>query len=146
MNVVFREFSGPSWTLSAERAAAVCPEWPAALSYKSIAAAAGPDFVLTAESSELTEERLVHADVVVLVHPSDTRIHSRARCAEPTLGPYEADVLLDFVRRGGGLLVAGEPSVDPLSHALNALCAPIGVSFTGSTIVVPGASNGHSRT
>ena len=50
----------------------------------------------------MTGERLVHADVVVLVHPSDTRIHSRARCAEPTLGPYEADVLLDFVRRGGG--------------------------------------------
>jgi hypothetical protein len=44
------------------------------------------------------------------------------------------------------LLIAGEPSADPLSEALNAFCSHADVGFAGSTIVARGATNGRART
>lgn len=113
--VLFDETHAERNTLSPERALELSPEHPDWVLLGLLRDALTPDYqVSRLATGTITAEVLAVTDVLVLAAP-----------ASP-LSPAEIQAIQGFVRSGRGVMVLGDPGIDP---TVNALTAPWGIEF-----------------
>ena len=133
--VLFDEAHGEAWSISAESAARMRPEHPAAASYAVAARELGArDFAVAAhEAGPLTGEVLAEADVLVIAHPSEPEWEGTLG-GSPVLSADEIAAVERFVDGGGGLLVLAETEEKKYGANLDELLAPFGLSVRNTTV------------
>ena len=134
--VLFDEYHGEAWSIRADTAAAMRPEYPAASSYVAAAdALAERDFEVVANTDgPLRDAALAGADALVIAHPSDTKWERTVEGRSPLFSADEIAAVERFVVRGGGLVVLGEAEEDKFGDNLNALLAPFGICLQNTVV------------
>jgi hypothetical protein len=89
-------------------------------------------------STTLSEKELAEADVLLLLPPGPTGLSARTDAAGGSQGLLSPDLqerILEFVRRGGALLVAAAPAGQPgaAENVFNELLAPTGIRIEDQT-------------
>jgi hypothetical protein len=145
--VLFDEYHGESWSIRADTAAAMRPEYPAASSYGAAAdALAERDFEVIANTDgPLLDATLVNVDTLVIAHPSDAKWERTVDGRAPVFSDDEISSVERFVSRGGGLLVLGASEEDKYGDNLNELLAPYGIRLqnTRAQDLAHADGNGH---
>jgi len=109
-SVLFDEAHNEAWSVRPETVAQMNPRHPGDAGYlKAAAALRERGMHLDAHTDgPFTPEALTDRDVVVLAHPSDGRWERVTGIGSPNLTREEIDLLVAFVREGGGLVVLAE--------------------------------------
>ncbi|HEX7318057.1 MAG TPA: DUF6421 family protein [Pyrinomonadaceae bacterium] len=136
VRVLFDEYHSESWTISLARAREMNPDESNNSSYSQAAALLDKgEFVLNRNvSAPLSAESLKDADILVLIHPCDTRWELTTSSNSPMLDEAEINSIVDFVRGGGGLLVISEYENDKYGNNLNALLRHFGLGIQNTTL------------
>ncbi|MES2570365.1 MAG: hypothetical protein V4710_09980, partial [Verrucomicrobiota bacterium] len=129
VRIVFDEFHSESWSVSAIRAGEMQPADAINASYEIAAGLlAARDFeVCRNTAAPLNAQMLAQTDVLALVHPCDPKWEQTTSRNSPALSPQEIADLLEFVHRGGGLLLITEYEHDKYGDNFNELLAPLGL-------------------
>ncbi|MGF1452731.1 MAG: hypothetical protein ACFB21_11735 [Opitutales bacterium] len=117
--VLFSESNQELMFVNEERAAETNPENPDAASLSDVAAILREEFIVDTTTEMLTDGLLTNYDVLVLNAPWKW------------FEDHEVDAIHDFVDRGGGLLVLGNPF---LNSALSPITLPYGIFVHGEVL------------
>jgi Family of unknown function (DUF6421)/Domain of unknown function (DUF4350) len=133
VRVLFDEFHSESWTVSETRAKEIQPDRPAYSSYQQAAdALARLDFTIHRNVDRpLTA---IDTNVLVLLHPCESKWEKTTSGNSPKLSPGEIDAIVAFVEQGGGLLVVSEYEHDKYGDNLNDLLARFGLEIENTTV------------
>ncbi len=133
VRILFDEYHSESWTVSESRANEMQPDRPGYSSYRQAAdTLAARDFtVLRNLDKSLTT---IDADVLALLHPCESKWERTTSGNSPKLSPQEIDTIVQFVEKGGGLLVISEYEHDKYGDNLNELLARFGLEIENTTI------------
>jgi hypothetical protein len=131
--VLFDEFHSESWTVSAARANEMQPDRPGYSSYQQAAdvLAAGDFSIHRNLDQPLTK---IDANVLVLLHPCEPKWERTTSGHSPKLSPDEIESIIQFVEKGGGLLVISEYEHDKYGDNLNELLARFNLEIENTTI------------
>src|SRR5687768_9567508 len=103
VRVMFDETHSESWSISAARACEMQPEDPENASYERAARAlADRDFVVKRNTEQpLAGETLHGVDILVLLHPCDSRWERTTSVRSPMLSAEELESIGTWVHSGG---------------------------------------------
>ncbi len=133
--VIFDEFHSEAWSVRPDVARRMQPAHPEDSSYALAAEAlASHDFTVAPNADRPLTDVLDDADVLVIAHPSDPRWEFTTNGDSPRLSHEELDAVVEFVRRGGGLIVLGETEHDKYGNNLNDLLARFGIALESRTV------------
>jgi hypothetical protein len=136
VRLLFDEYHSESWSISRERAAQMQPENPAASSYELAANLLGERdfFVQRNLDKPLSPQTLSSTDVLILIHPCDSKWEKTTSSFPPALAKEELQAVRDFVQNGGGLLLISEYEHEKYNNNLNELLQGSGLSFENTTV------------
>ncbi len=137
VNILFDESHSESWSVSAERAAEIQPEFPAHSSYQMAADALSRcNFMLQRNLDQPLPKKLLDPiDILALIHPSDAKWEKTTSPRSPILSPQEIKDIHSFVQDGGSLLVISEYEHDKYGNNLNDLLTPFGLGMNNTCVM-----------
>ncbi len=137
IRALFDEYHSESWSVSRRRAEEINPGDSINSSYQAAAEALAAQGFLIQRNVEqpLSPAVLKGTDILVLLHPCDSKWERTTSSSSPRLSDEEIADVLAFVRDGGGLLVISEYEYDKYGSNLNELLAPIGLQMENSTVI-----------
>ncbi len=143
--VTFDECHREAYSIDLETAAVMNPVNPADNSYAAVASyLRHRGFRVSANHvGPISAETLASTDVYVIAHPSDPHWEKTTGLGSPVLSLDEVDLLEQWVRAGGGLIVIAEHEQDKYGNNLNELLSRFGTRVIHTTVVDP-VSNHNS--
>lgn len=139
ITILFDESRSESWTISFERASEVNPDRPPNSSYATVAAIlANRGFGLFRNvDKRLSGAVLKQADLLVLLHPCDSRWERTTSTQSPRFSTAEIRSIQSHVAAGGSLLVITEYEHEKYGSNINDLIRPFGITVTNETVYDP---------
>ncbi|NDB18824.1 MAG: hypothetical protein EB027_06145 [Actinobacteria bacterium] len=132
--VTFDECHREAYSIDPETAAVMNPVNPADNSYAAVASyLRHRGFRVSANhAGPISAEALANTDVYVIAHPSDPHWEKTTGLGSPVLSLDEVDLLEQWVRAGGGLVVIAEHEQDKYGNTVTtAVPAPGAAALIG---------------
>ena len=134
IRALFDEYHSESWSVSRRRRGHRINS-----SYQAAAEALAAQVFLIQRNAEqpLSPAVLKATDILVLLHPCDSKWERTTSSNSPRLSDEEIADVLAFMRGGGGLLVDFGIRIRQGRSNLNELLAPLGLQMENSTVIDP---------